>query len=143
MGPAIERSAMSSCCYGINNNQKVLEAIDHGSTKAVNDALSAGPVPLAFRQLRDLIREVPIDPRFIYGDVARGVMRLALQRQPGDRARASNISAAVEQITARWGFFIRHRANLCPTCETHLLDVVHTERHSLTYGCNCFLGVYV
>ncbi|CAM9821749.1 unnamed protein product, partial [Scytosiphon promiscuus] len=61
----------------------------------------AGPVPLAFRQLRDLVREVPIDPRFIYGDVARGVMRLALQRQPGNRARASDIAAAVEQISAR------------------------------------------
>lgn len=64
------------------------------------DALSTGPVPLAFRPLRDLMREVPIDPHFIYGDVARGVMRLALQRQPG-RARASDIAAAVEQIAAR------------------------------------------
>ncbi|CAM9469092.1 unnamed protein product, partial [Ectocarpus sp. 12 AP-2014] len=63
--------------------------------------VAAGPVPLAFRQLRDLLRDVPIDPRFIYGDIARGVMRLALKNQPGRRARACEITAAVEQIAAR------------------------------------------
>ena len=60
-----------------------------------------GPTPLALRPLRDLMRDVPIGPRFIYGDVARGVMRLALRRKPGDRARASEIAAAVEEIAAR------------------------------------------
>ena len=62
---------------------------------------ATGPSPLAFRQLRDLLRDVPIDPSFIYGDVARGVMRLALQRRPEERARAGEIAAVVEQIAAR------------------------------------------
>lgn len=43
-----------------------------------------------------------MDPRFIYGDIARGVMRLALKPQPGERARACEITAAVEQIAARY-----------------------------------------
>lgn len=60
-----------------------------------------GPTPLAYRQLRDLLRDVPIDPRFIYGDVARGVMRLALKRRPAERARAAEVAAVVEQIAAR------------------------------------------
>eukprot|EP00903_Cladosiphon_okamuranus_P008103 g7811.t1 len=60
-----------------------------------------GPTPLAYRQLRDLLRDVPIDPRFIYGDVARGVMRVALKRRPTERARATEVAAVVEQIAAR------------------------------------------
>lgn len=60
-----------------------------------------GLIPLALRSLRDLLRDVPIGPGFIYGDVARGVMRLALTRSPGERARATIIAATLEEIIAR------------------------------------------
>lgn len=57
---------------------------------------------MALRPLRDLIREVPIAPRFLYGDVVRGVMRLALKREPGERAGAPRLTAAIEDITKRF-----------------------------------------
>lgn len=60
-----------------------------------------GPTPLAVRPIRDLLRDVPIGPQFLYGDLARGVMRLALRRDPGERAGAARIAAIVEEIAAR------------------------------------------
>lgn len=62
-------------------------------------------MPLALRPLRDLLRDVPIGPRFLYGDLARGVMRLAFRTDPGERAGAPQIAAIVEEITARSGFW--------------------------------------
>lgn len=56
---------------------------------------------MAFRTLRDLIRDIPIGPSFLYGDVARGVIRLALRRDVRERTGAIQLAAALEEIASR------------------------------------------